>query len=236
MSFDIRYSTLDKSFFVTRGIDLFWSISGVNPLLLFLNDKNEEKYIFETVKFIQSILYFSVYKTVFSKKIVFNMALYGGVGHSFTQKKTHYFQLTVGPIETYFREGIAQAMSFFVKCLDENNFSLKCINKGKCRIALKMNFELRFKILETTYFGFYLFGFFNGGNLYVPFDNTWYELLQDNGSFLSKFNPLKFSAVGVGIKLNIPIIGVLGIHCGADVNTKEFSFGLTFRQDFELVF
>ena len=240
LSFDIRYSTIDKSFFVTKGYDLFLSISATNPLLIPMKDKKENKYIFEVMKYIQPIVYLSFYKSIFSKNVVFNVALYGGLGLSFpsTARKTHYFQLNVGPIETYFLEGSDKATSFFLKGIDEDNFSLKCLNKSKCRLAFKTNIELRFKILESNYFGIYLFGFFNGGNLFSPSsnDDVWYKASIQQLSLLSRINPVRFCAAGAGVRLNIPIIGVLGIHFGVDINTKEFGFGLTFRQDYELIF
>ena len=189
------------------------------------------------MKYIQPIVYLSFYKSIFSKNVVFNVALYGGLGIPFSARKTHYFQLNVGPIETYFLEGSDKATSFFLKGIDEDNFSLKCLNKSKCRLAFKTNIELRFKILESNYFGIYLFGFFNGGNLFSPSnDDVWYKASIQQLSFLSRNNPVRFCAAGAGVRLNIPIVGVLGIHFGVDINTKEFGFGLTFRQDYELIF
>ena len=57
-----------------------------------------------------------------------------------------------------------------------------------------------------------------------------------NLSFISRNNPVRFCAAGAGVRLNMPMIGVLGFHFGVDINTKEFGFGLTFRQDYELIF
>lgn len=236
LSFDIRYSTIDKSFFVTKGFDLFFSFSVFNPLLKFIEGKKDDKYIFEVMKYIQPTVYLSFYKSIFSRNVVLNVALYGGLGISFTDRKTHYFQLNVGPIETYFPEGTDKSTSFFLKSIDEYNFSLKCLNKSKCKLAFKTNIELRFKVLESNYFGIYLFGFFNGGNLFFPSEEMWNNILNDNVNMFSRFNPVRFSAAGAGVRFNLPIIGVLGIHFGVDLNTKEFGFGLTFRQDYELIF
>ena len=186
------------------------------------------------------IFYFAEYLPVFHKNVVLNLSLYCGFGYHFNKKPNSYFNLGEGPLATYLTEGVNNVTTFFIKCIDEdNNIPLKFSNMSKNKIAFKINTELRFKVINTPYFGIYLFLFFNAGNLYWKYDNVWKIFYKgiDKKSFLSYIlSPIQYGGYGVGIMLNIPIIGSISLYLGLDKNTSSLAFGMNFRQDYEVIF
>ena len=212
-----RFCNIDRSFFVTRGIDFFVSASCVNPIIALIDSTFVQKSI-------KAIIYLGCYGKLV-KNVVFNFAHYLGITKPFTNIYPSYFKLSsFGVFETYMEH--MDATSFFLKCIDEDNIDFRLLNDSKCQVAQKINCELRFKVVEMDYFGFYFFGFFNAGTLYAPMKNTQIKLGK---------HPV-FSAAGVGIRLNVPMMGVLCFAVGFDCKTGQVGSSFTIRQDFESIF
>ena len=212
-----RFCNIDRSFFVTRGVDFFVSVSFVNPIFAFIDSTFLQKNI-------KTIIYLGCYFKLV-ENVVFNFSHYLGLTKPFSNTNPAYFKLSgSGILETYMDH--MQYTSFFLKCIDEDDINFQFLNDLKHRIAQKINCELRFKIIEMAYFGFSLFGFFNAGTLYAPIKERY---------FPTDGFPI-FSATGVGIRLNVPLMGVLCFAVGFDCKTGQPNASFTIRQDFETIF
>lgn len=212
-----RFCNLDRaSFFITRGVDFFISVSCINPIFALIDSGLLQKNI-------KIIIYLGCYFELF-KNVVFNFAHYLGMTKSFSNTTPAYFKLSAfGVFETYMSS--MQCTYFFLKCIDDDNIDFNILNDSKCQVAQKINCELRFKVAEMNYFGFYFFGFFNAGTLYAPIKEAY---LKTNGF------PI-FSAAGVGIRMNVPMMGALCFAVGFDCKTGQSGASFTIMQDFETI-
>ena len=218
ISVSLRHCDIDRSFFVTRGKDIYVLLSFPNPLFAFFN----RDYLQKNMK----LIFYTGFYIPVVKKVVLNVANYFGIIKSFSSKNPSYFRISDGILETYMAQ--IQHTDFFVKCIDEDDIKLMCFNKSKHHLADKVNCELRFKCIERPYFGFYVFGFYNGGLLLLPQKDKEITWLINKTPW--------FHAAGIGIKLNIIMLGTIGFAVGFDCNTGRANISFTLRQDFETIF
>jgi len=81
------------------------------------------------------------------------------------------------------------------------------------------NFELRLKLTDQAY----LLGFYDVGNVW--------ESMTD--AYNSKFSPI-YNSIGIGARLEIPMIGVMGLDLGYGFTESDNGYGQKWEPHFQI--
>lgn len=87
------------------------------------------------------------------------------------------------------------------------------------RSAAVFNFELRLKLNEQAY----LLAFYDVGNAWENFSEA----------YANKFQPL-YQGIGVGVRMEIPMMGILGIDLGYGFTDTDFAGGESWEPHFQI--
>ncbi|MEO0289874.1 MAG: outer membrane protein assembly factor BamA [candidate division WOR-3 bacterium] len=194
----IYYDSRDRKFNTRKGLrsEYRLTLSGG----IFLGDEHFHRHIYSI----------SYYKPFFKEKVVptFNLKL--GVMYPYTKSKPI-------PVYEYFRPGGVAFTDFVIRGYDERSVGYR--SQGVViggQAAYAFNFELRFVITEQLYLNL----FFDMGNGWI----TPYYMEKEFKRFLEGKSVRLKRGFGVGVRMEIPMLGIVGVDLGYGLDKLEKGF------------
>ncbi len=194
----IYYDSRDRKFNTRRGLrsEYRLTLSGG----IFLGDEHFHRHVFS----------FSYYKSFLKERIVptFNVKL--GVMYPYTAAKPI-------PVYEYFRPGGVAFTDFVIRGYDERSIGYRsggALIGGQAAYAF--NFELRVVATEGLYFTL----FFDMGNGWItPFymEKEFKRILEGKSVRLKR-------GIGLGVRMEIPMLGIVGVDLGYGFDKPERGF------------
>ncbi|MEN3044736.1 MAG: outer membrane protein assembly factor BamA [Candidatus Hydrothermales bacterium] len=194
----IYFDSRDRKFNTRKGMRSEYKVTLSGGI--FLGDEH----------FHRHVISYSYYKPLLKEKIVptFNVKL----GFIYPYKKTKPI-----PVYEYFRPGGVQFTDFVVRGYEERTIGYK--SQGVViggTAAFAFNFELRFVVNDQIYFSI----FYDLGNAFLKPYNMEREIKR---IFEEKRVRLK-RGVGVGVRMEIPMLGIVGVDLAYGFDKLEKGF------------
>ena len=208
----LRHKTFRSDFYVYKGVDFKLSVYTATILGNIIGLLSSSKLSFKSKKCV--IFYHSQYFNPY-KDFVVMYSITAGLSikdSCFDIKSAEKTDGTWGDSYKHFMN----VTSFYIRGMQEDEKSGSTMLVSKNNFAFKINFELRYLVLEKMLFNIYVYMFLNNGHAWNIKD-IFSEL---RGS--KPYDLLKYS--GVGVVVTIPMIGDISVS----VNFKDMFLTVTY--------